>query len=145
MAQISSISELLEISNATVYELTDYLQYEWNISRPTEVIEDGVAVGRYTYNKNFGGKTQILQREIRKDLGSGFTLESTRLTSNDKKLYEAYMIQLKSMGFSLKFEREGKRFYSRGRDKVIIYPKGTEEVVLSEGYYLISIPSTYAN
>ncbi len=142
-AQVSSISELIELSDASVYELTNYLQYNWSISRPTEVIEEGIAIGRYTYSIDYNeDKKQILQREIRKSLSSGMSLESTRFTSNDEKLYKSLLIQINNLGFLLDFERHGKYYYSRGWRKIIVYPEGHEEVT-ANGYYLISIPNTY--
>ena len=141
-AQITDLAEFVRVSEMPLRRLTTLFNYDgWNISRPTERVENEVVIGRYTFSftYNKGSAKQIIYRDIRMHIDSGYKLISTRLTSNDKSLYELIIKELKAYGFKLNFKTEnGKSFYSNHKYKIIIYTQSSKDISLSKGYYMIS-------
>src|SRR5690606_24632983 len=132
-AQITNLKEFLDVSQATLFTLTDYLEYDWKISIPVETVNDGVVLGKYTYSIKYDeGYDQIIQREIRKHLESGIIMETTRLTSNDKELFDLIIEELEHNRYQLNFITEDKKmFFSKAKSKIIIYTEESEGVTLS--------------
>lgn len=139
-AQVNNLQDLLELSELSVYGLTEYLQSSWTISRPNQMFIDNKTkvIERYTYVYNHDGRDQILARSITVGQNDDFRLEATDFVSNEKELLLRIKKNLPYQGYEL--TNKGRvQIYNNGNQTISIQEGATEERLLAKGYYSILI------
>ena len=138
-SQINNLSDFLEVSNLSLYELTENLQYTWTIIKPTEKAsaDKSKIVGTYSFTNESNTK-QILQRIITMEVQSGRKIEVTNLIFNDSELSKSIIKNLTYKGFSLKGKQGNETMYEDGNSILVIYNNYSEKT-LGKGYYKLTI------
>jgi hypothetical protein len=136
-AQVKNIKDLILLSELTVFELVENLQYSWNLNQPVqEFSEDKTEITeRHTYDFETELGTQILHRVITRNLNTNAIYQSTSFVNNDLNLLKLIKAQLASEGFI----KQKDSSYSDGRTKIILFEQATDEIVLAKGYFMIFI------
>jgi hypothetical protein len=136
-AQVKNLKDLIFLSELSVYELVENLQYSWNLSRPNQQFSDDKTEvterHTYTFKTDFG--TQILQRVITRNLNTDEIYEATSFVYNDLILLKLIKTTLPSQGFV----KQENLTYSDGRIKITLHEEATDDIVLSKGYFMILI------
>lgn len=140
-AQINNLKDLLAVSELSVYELTDYLQYSWTVSRPTEEFTEDKqnVIERYTFSYYKDNKNQVLQRQINLNLKLDFSRERTNFICNDINLLQQIKTNLPYEGFQLKQNKPHYIVYHDGNRMVAIIGDGNPDYTLSKGYYMVVV------
>lgn len=140
-SQINNLSDLLEVSDLSVYGLTENLQNIWEISRPTETFsKNGKSIiGRYTYTYSESGKKQVLQRIITTAVDYDYKSERTDFICNDKEILNRIIKNLPSRGFEIKNKEPHKTIYHDGNNMIGITDENYLEEPVAKGYYKISV------
>ncbi|KQB41997.1 hypothetical protein RCH33_1338 [Flavobacterium daejeonense] len=138
-AQIKNLSDYLEVSNLSVYGLTDYLQYSWKIAPPKEKVSSdrSKVIGTYTFTNETNTK-QVLQRVITMEISSGIKTETTNLICKDFELLKKITKNLIYNGFELKGKQSNQTMYDDGNRILVIYNDFSEKT-LGKGYYKLSL------
>lgn len=136
-AQIKNLKDLISLSELSVYELVENLQYSWDLSQPNQQFSDDKTevTERHTYTFKTEVGTQILQRVITRNLNTDEIYEATSFVYNDLNLLKLIKTQLSSQGFV----KQKDSTYSDGRTKIIVYEEATDEIILAKGYFMILI------
>ena len=136
-AQVKNLKDLILLSELSVYELVENLQYSWNLSQPNQQFsEDKTEVTeRHTYTFKTEVGTQILQRVITRNLNIDEIYEATSFVYNDLNLLKLTKTQLSSQGFV----KQKDSTYSEGRTKITLYEEATDEIILAKGYFMVLI------
>ena len=136
-AQVKNLKDLILLSELSVYELVENLQYSWNLSQPNQQFSDDKTevTERHTYTFKTEVGTQVLQRVITRNLNTDEIYETTSLVYNDLNLLKLIKTQLPSQGFV----KQKDSTYSDGRTKIILYEEATDEIMLAKGYFMILI------
>lgn len=137
IAQVKNAKDLILLSNLSVYELIDNLQYSWQIDQPSQQFSEDrtEATERHTYTFNTDIGVQILQRVITGKLNTGITYEITSFVYNDLEFLKLIKTQLPSLGFI----KQKDLIYFDGETKITIYEESTDEITLARNYYMILI------
>lgn len=143
-SQINNLSDLLLISELSVYGLTENLQHTWEINKPYErySADKKKIINRYTYSYFKGGRNQILYRNITVEIETDYKSMITEFVCNDLELQKIIIKNLTYQGFELKEEKEDKSVYEDKNRKVII-DSNQLTTGLAKGYYLVSIELNY--
>lgn len=136
-AQVKNLKDLILLSELSVYELVENLQYSWNLSRPNQQFSDDKTevTERHTYTFKTDVGTQILQRVITRNLNTDEIYEATSFVYNDLNLLKLIKNQFLSQGFV----KQEDSTYSNGRTKITVHEESTDEITLSRGYFMILI------
>jgi hypothetical protein len=136
-AQVKNLKDLILLSELSVYELVENLQYSWNLSQPNQQFSDDKTevTERHTYTFKTEVGTQVLQRVITRNLNTDEIYETTGLVYNDLILLKLIKAQLSSQGFV----KQKDSTYSDGRTKITLYEEATDEIMLAKGYFMILI------
>lgn len=136
-AQVKNLKDLILLSELSVYELVENLQYSWNLSQPNQQFSDDKTevTERHTYTFKTEVGTQILQRVITRNLNTDEIYEATSFVYNDLNLLKLTKTQLSSQGFV----KQKDSTYSDGRTKITLYEEATDEIMLAKGYFMILI------
>jgi hypothetical protein len=136
-AQVKNLKDLTLLSELSVYELVENLQYSWNLSQPNQQFSDDKSevTERHTYTFKTDLGTQILQRVITRNLNTDEIYETTSFVYNDLSLLKLIKAQLSSQGFV----KQKDLTYSDGRTKITLHEEATDEMMLSKGYFMILI------
>lgn len=135
--QVKNLKDLILLSELTVFELLENLQYSWSLSQPNQEFSDDKTevTERHTYTFKTDGGTQILQRVITQNLNTSEIYEETSFVHNDLNLLKLIKTQLSSLGFV----KQKDSTYSDGRTKITLYEEATDEIMLSKGYFMLLI------
>lgn len=131
---INNLKTFLQVAELSALELTENLQYEWEILRPTEIIDGDIITGRYTYKIEFEDKYQILQRVIKINHKQGIKMESSNLIFNDEELLERFKTNLAHEGFKLHKKEGNESLYKDGYKTILL-----QEVTITRGQFRMEI------
>lgn len=136
-AQVKNLKDLILLSELSVYELLENLQYSWNLSQPNQQFSDDKTevTERHTYTFKTEVGTQVLQRVITRNLNTDEIYETTSFVYNDLNLLKLIKTQISSQGFV----KQKDSTYSDGRTKITLYEEATDEIMLAKGYFMILI------
>lgn len=136
-AQVKNLKDLILLSELSVYELVENLQYSWNLSQPNQQFSDDKTevTERHTYTFKTEVGTQVLQRVITRNLNTDEIYETTSFVYNDLNLLKLIKTQISSQGFV----KQKDSTYSDGRTKITLYEEATDEIMLAKGYFMIRI------
>ena len=136
-AQVKNLKDLILLSELSVYELVENLQYSWNLSQPNQQFSDDKTevTERHTYTFKTEVGTQVLQRVITRNLNTDEVYEVTSFVYNDLNLLKLIKTQLSSQGFV----KQKDSTYSDDRTKITLYEEATDEIMLAKGYFMILI------
>ncbi|WP_418513167.1 hypothetical protein [Corallibacter sp.] len=141
-SQVNNLSDLLVVSKASVYDLIEYLQYNWELKRPVQEINSSFLSEEHEYVLNDEKRTQILKRFIRTDRENDIQVSSTIFISNEKTLLDRITNSLPYKEFQLESDNnEGEKKYNDGNYTLVIQSKSNIEmgIELDEGFYRIVI------
>ena len=140
-SQINNLSDLLQVSGLSVYGLTENLQGQWEIKRPTEdYSKDGkTIIGKYTYLYSENARSQKIQRVITMATDSDFKSERNNFVCNDKELLKRIIKNLPSWGFEVKRSKPHMTIYHDGNSTIGITDDSNLQEPVAKGYYKISV------
>ncbi|MFE3849211.1 hypothetical protein ACFX5D_14675 [Flavobacterium sp. LB3P45] len=143
-SQINNLSDLLQVSELSVFGLTENLQHTWEISKPFEGYskDKKKIINRYTYSYFKDKRNQILHRNITVGLETDYRSEITEFVCNDLELQKLILKNLPYQGFELKEKKGDKSVYEDGNRKVTI-DSNQLTTGLAKGYYLVSVELNY--
>ena len=136
-SQVNNLTDLLTLSELSVYGLTEELQYAWKISKPVEVIENGEAISRITFIRS--EDKQTVQRITYLDLKTSARYETTSFICNDEILLHRILKNLEYKGFEILNKENNVTLYDDGNIHLTVQVGSTDDVVLAKGYYLIVV------
>lgn len=119
-SQVNSLSDFLYLSELSEYELTDYLQSNWELQSPTETIKNGKATSVYTFTYNYNQKKQVLKRVINMDLDTAYKIRSTTFISDDISFLERVEKSLSAKEFFEVGSEDRKKLYEDGNRMLAI-------------------------
>lgn len=136
-AQVKNLKDLILLSELSVYELVENLQYSWSLSQPNQEFSDDKTevTERHTYTFKTEVGTQILQRVITRNLNTDEIYETTSFVYNDLNLLKLIKTQLSSQGFV----KQKDSIYSDGRTTITIHEGSTDEIMLAKGNFMVLI------
>ena len=136
-AQVKNLKDIILLSELSVYELIENLQYSWNLSQPNQKFSDDrtEVTERHTYSFKTEVGTQILQRIITRNLNTDKIYITTNFIYNDLNMLKLIKTTLPSQGFV----KQKDSTYSDGRKKIIIHEEATDEIMLSKGYFILIV------
>ena len=136
-AQVKNLKDIILLSELSVYELIENLQYSWNLSQPNQKFSDDrtEVTERHTYSFKTEVGTQILQRIITRNLNTDEIYVTTSFIYNDLNMLKLIKTTLPSQGFV----EQKNSTYSDGRRKIIIHEEATDEIVLAKGYFILIV------
>jgi hypothetical protein len=140
-SQINNLSDLLQVSGLSVYGLTENLQGQWEIKKPTEdYSKDGkTIIDKYTYLYTENGRNQKIQRVITMARESNFKSERTNFVCNDKELLKRIIKNLPSWGFEVKRSKPNMTIYNDGNSTIGITDDSNLQEPVAKGYYKVSL------
>lgn len=136
-SQINNLKTFVVASELPLMDLTEQLQYDWDISPPTQQIGEETAKSWHTFSISYGESKQILQRVEILNIDTGFRTNTTSLIFNDPELLQNFKRNLPFEGYALKREKEKQWLYQNGYHTIVLTEGATEEFILSRGYYRI--------
>jgi uncharacterized radical SAM superfamily Fe-S cluster-containing enzyme len=136
-AQVKNLKDLILLSELSVYELVENLQYSWNLSQPYQEFSDDKTevTERHTYTFKTDVGTQVLQHVITQNLNTSEINETTSFVYNDLNLLKLIKTQLTSLGFV----KQKDSTYSDGRTTITLYEEATDDIMLAKGYFMLLI------
>lgn len=139
-SQNNNLSDLLQVSELSVFGLTENLQHTWEISKPFEGYskDKKKIINRYTYSYFRNNRNQILHRNITVGIETEYRSELTEFVCNDLELQKLILKNLHYQGFELKEKQGEKSIYEDGNRRVTI-DSNQLTTGLTKGYYLVSI------
>lgn len=141
-SQVNNLSDLLVVSKASIYDLIEYLQYNWELKRPVQVINSSFISEEHEYVLNDEKRMQILKRFIRTDRENDIQVSSTIFISNERTLLDRITNSLPYKEFQLESDNnEGEKKYNDGNYTLVVQSKSNIEmgIELDEGFYRIVI------
>ena len=144
-AQINNLSDLIKVSDLSVYEMIEKLQYTWDIKTPSQEFLDNNRLGKesmsfdYKGEREKGDRNQVLKRITIGNFSNGEQFYLTELISNEKDVFNRIKNNLKNLGFELQSQGEIMSMYSDGNLLLKIQTESYGETKLPNGFYSVQI------
>lgn len=136
-SQVNNLKTFVYASELPLIDLTEELQYQWEISQPTQQIGQETAKSWHTFTISYGELKQILQRVEILNIDTGFRTNTTSLIFNDPELLQNFKKNLPFEGYAFKREKGKESLYQNGYHTIVLTEGATEDYTLSRGYYRI--------
>lgn len=144
-SQINNLKDLLEISELTVEEMVENLQYTWNTKPPYQEFFDNNKLVKeyiifdYKGEREKGDRKQTLKRVTIGNISNGEKIHTTEFISNEKYVFNRIKNNLKNWGSELQAQGKIISLYSDGNLLLKIQTESYKDTKLPNGYYSIQI------